>query len=93
MFILILGQVWASTYSFCHWIVDMESELIELVHSEEGEAEKEDIKKEKEIRISWNSRVMNISSLIPSYQHQDVSFFLSLHHPEITTPPPERLFS
>lgn len=66
-----------------------ESELIELCNSSEHNESEEDTEKEKnhKLRIDINdldTRDALLASVSSSFEH-----FSTLHHPEITTPPPE----
>lgn len=81
----------ANTGSYDHWILNSDSELIELISGEDKGASEEDSKKEKAdtylLDLS-NSNLELLSSIIKCY-HSEI--LLALHHPEITTPPPQSI--
>ena len=70
-------------------MMDSEQEYFELSNSEDGESEQENEKKEKEdknriITFEFNS-IKTLHSLILFCCEN----FISLHHPDISTPPPK----
>ena len=91
---MLFGQLWTNTISYGYWIIDSESELIELSSSEEKEGESEEEKKEKEkeekedkIRSGFSSK--NSSSYLSIFITNHSKDYLTLHHPENTTPTPQ----
>ena len=70
--------------------MDGQQEIIELTtEAEDSESEKEDNKDEKDKKLQIDlSRLYCISSNILS-NNLELSSIETVHHPEITTPPPE----
>ncbi len=90
---MLAGQLSTNTVAYCYWLIDADSELIELSSSEEkegeSEEEKEENKKEKddEIRSGFTSNNGNSSlTIFLSYHSKE---YLATHHPENITPPPQ----
>ncbi len=71
---------------------DSEVELIEVCKTEENESEKEDNKKEKENRLQIDFYRANTDAFALCWSCLCTKEFESLHHPEVTTPPPESHF-
>ena len=88
---MLIGQFWVSTVSYYCWMIDAESELIELCDSEDTEVEK-DSKKEKDAKLPIDSYAIKIDISIKTINILHSKDFRSMHHPETTTPPPEGLF-
>ena len=89
IFLLFIGQLWANVASHCYWMVDAESELIELYSSEGSEGDNKKSEND-EIRID-----LYITSIVCLEKTVDILYsggLIPLHHPEITTPPPEPFF-
>lgn len=93
IFVLLIGQFWANTVSHCHWMIDSESELIELCSSEDSETEEEIEKKEKNKKIDINITALQSNILIFAAIFSQLEDFKSVHYLENTTPPPEHFFS
>jgi len=85
-----MSQVFAYTFDACHWMVDAETEVIELTNVEDSESEQEDKKEEFKNRAHINGNA-DLSFLIISNQSM-VNNFYNSHLPEIHTPPPEFSF-
>ena len=65
----------------------VDTELIELSNVEDTESEEED--KKDEIRLDYYN--LAYDELIIIFVTLHAKYFLSLHHPEVSTPPPEQL--
>ncbi len=91
VYILVISQLWAGTIMYCHWVVDCETELIELFGSEDGEAEEseKEKKEEKVERLRHLSEMLNDDSLLNLARFNHAQRFLPIVHQEIITPPPE----
>ena len=89
LYLLLVGQLWVNVLSYCCWMIDSESERIELCSSVDNESEEEDNKKEKDdwYRADLHAPKFEISISVVKILHLEC--FPSNHHPEITTPPPE----
>ena len=89
VYILLISQLWVNTVTYCHWMTDSKSELIQLFGSEEGESEGEIDKKEKDDTFRIDLSNLN--------HHESASTLLAFHPErhhfadllEIVTPPPE----
>jgi len=89
VYILLIGQLSSNTLSYCYWMMDIELELIELSTLEDTESEEEDKKEEKkdEIRLDFYKTAYNeLIAICVTLHNKD---FLSLHHPDVSTPPPK----
>ena len=84
-----MGQLWANAAAYCQWMVDSESELIELCTTDDSESEKEESQEEKNDKLTIDMHDMRLD--IPHNTlvllHSEDLF--SLHEPDETTPPPE----
>ena len=84
---MLVGQLLASTVSYCHWMIDANSELIELCNAEDSDPEEE---KDDKLRVDLCFPKFDVStSLAKNVLSKN---FSPTPHPEITTPPPEFLF-
>lgn len=89
---MLVGQIWATAVSCCYWLIGSESELIELCSSDEADTE-EETKKDKNDKFQMSLYVpkTEVSASVIKVLHAED--YLSIHHPEITTPPPEIFLS
>lgn len=89
---LLVGQFWSTAISYCSWLLDLDKETIELCSCDDADSG-EDNKKEKEdkFRIGLYFPKFEISMSTIRVLHSED--FQSIHHPEITTPPPEFFLS
>jgi len=89
IYLLVIGQLWANAATFCQWMVDPDSELIELCNTDDAESEKEESKEEKNDKLTidmYDMRLDNPQNELSVLHSKDL---LSLHDPDVTTPPPE----
>lgn len=72
-------------------MMDSEQEIIELSTSEdtESEEENENEKNEKEDKNNLITLEFNVIDMLLLINLNNNKKFISLHHPDITTPPPE----
>ena len=89
VYVLLVGQLFANTLSHCYWMVDGDVELIELCNSEDHESEEEDKKKNKNENLQIDLAFSKLDQLSATGKILYLKGFLSLHHPETSTPPPE----
>jgi len=89
IYLLIFGQLWANAATFCQWMVDPDSELIELCNMDDTESEKEESKEEKndKLTIDMDDMRLDIPQNILVLLHSEDLF--SVHDPDVNTPPPE----
>ena len=86
---LVVGQLWANAATYCQWMVDSESQLIELCTTDDSESEKEESQEEKNDKLTidmHDMRLNNPHNILVLLHSEDL---YSLHEPEVTTPPPE----
>lgn len=90
-YLLLVCQVWVNVLSYSQWIVDHDSELIELLATEDGESEEKEDKKEKDDKLLIDLLALkkNCSEAVANLQHLEI--LPIIYHPERITPPPERL--
>ncbi len=94
VFILLLSQIWVNGVSYCHWMMNPESELIELVKEvEDSETEKEEEQKEKDKTFEMKENIKLSSMYLSSIGFVYLQDRNSIHPLEITTPPPELFLS
>lgn len=89
VYLLLIGQLSSNTLTYCYWMLDSSVELIELSNMEDSESEEEDKKEENkdEIRLDFhNTSFDELIAICITIHPKD---FLSLHHPEVNTPPPK----
>lgn len=89
IYLFLIGQLWVSTINYCNWMIDSETELVELNPSEDSESEEENEGKEKKDK----NRVPLFShnSAVDIFKLNSFCFenLISIHHPDVTTPPPK----
>lgn len=92
IYLLLIGQLWTNAVSYRQWMIDSDLKLIELCCCDESESGEEDNKKEKadKYRMGLYTARFGIGQKVINILHSEG--FRSLHHPEITTPPPESFF-
>jgi len=79
-------------------MIDADSELIELSSSEEkekeneSEEEKQEDKKEKDDKIRSGFLSKSSNSYLSIFLTYHSKEYLTLHHPENATPPPQSIF-
>ena len=88
VYLLLISQLWVYSDTYCHWMIDSESDLIELCKTGDSETEEEN-KKEKKDKIRIDLHSVKFENFVSTNVILHAEYFLSLHHPEITTPPPE----
>ncbi|MCF6171710.1 MAG: hypothetical protein L3J66_12090 [Bacteroidales bacterium] len=89
IYLLLVGQFWVNAVSYCDWLTDTETALIELYCCDEQELSLEDNKKDKVDKFPIDSdfaSFMASEKLVAVLNSED---FSSRHHPDITTPPPQ----
>ncbi len=87
--LFLIGQLWSSSINFSFWMMDSDQDFIELSTSEDSESEEENEKKEKEDKnqiIAFEFNIIKHLLTLRSYNNKN---FISLHHPDISTPPPK----
>lgn len=89
VFLLLIGQLSSNTLTYYYWMFDGDSELIELSTVEDNESEEEDKKEEKKEEIRLDSYDAKYDELIAVGMTLYATNFLSLHHPDVSTPPPK----
>jgi hypothetical protein len=87
--LFLVGQLWSSSINYYNWMMDSEQEIIELSTSEDTESEEENEKKEKEDKNNLITLEFNVIDMLLLINLNNNKKFISLHHPDITTPPPE----
>lgn len=92
VYLLLLGQLGSSTIAHYHLLFDSKSELIELTNSEDNESE-EDKKEEKKDEIRLDFYTASYNDLIARCITFRAKYFLSLHHPEVSVPPPKHFLT
>ena len=94
LYVLLISQLWTNAISHCYWLVGADSDLIEYYSSEDSESEKEEEKKEKEEEEKKDRFQSDLFAPILGHKVLNARFLysialLSIHHPEIATPPPK----
>ena len=85
---MFIGQFGANVVPHCHWLVDAESEYVELCNFEDCESEEE---KDNKFKIDLFTSQYDSSVLLVNIVHSED--LLCIHHLEVMTPPPEHFFS
>ena len=88
---MIIAQLWANAVSYCDWMLDSDTERIELCSNDNNESEKEESKNEKDnkVAVALYAAGYDLPRLITAALHsQDLP---PIHHPEISTPPPKSI--
>jgi len=93
VYLLLIGQLSSNTLSYCYWLIDGDSELIELSTLEDSESEEEDKKEEKKDEIRFDFYKTAYDELIAICRNLQDKDFLSMHHPDVSTPPPKFILS
>ena len=89
---MLIGQLSANVISYCQWMIDSKSELIELSNSEKSETEKEIDKKEKDDKLRNHLYTTKFDVSISKVRTSHFKDFPSIHPLEIILPPPEHLY-
>gem|GEM_PF-2026008 len=89
IYLLVLGQLWANAATYCQWMMDSESELIELCNTDDSESEKEESKEEKDDKLTLELHDMRLDIAQNKIVVFRSEYLFSLHDPDVTTPPPE----
>ncbi len=90
--LLMIGQLWVNIISPLYVILDNAFDLTEISINMDGESEEENTKVEDDkITPAIFSPKIYIERFGSSTEHAER--FAPIHHPEITTPPPELWFS
>lgn len=81
----------ANSGSYNHWILNSDSELIELIGGEDKGAGEEDLKNKKSdnFYLDLSSSTLEILRSVLNSSHSTI--FIAVHHPEISTPPPQSI--
>ena len=89
IYLFLIGQLWVSSVNYCYWMIDSDTEFVELNTPEDSESEEENEKKDKKDKNRYNPFAYN--SIVNSFNLNSFGFknFKSLHHPDVTTPPPK----
>lgn len=87
-YLLLISQITVNTIDCCHWMIDAETEIVELTNNvEDSEQDKEEHKKNLSNKYRIQSQMADAQDAFLKCLHaQDVA---ALHIPEIHTPPPE----
>ncbi len=85
---MLIGQLWANVASHCHWIVNTELELIEILDVEGSESE-EDNKKEKDDKLRIELLTLEFTTSISSVRILHLENSPPANYLESTTPPPK----
>lgn len=74
---------------YCYWMIDSDTEFVELNNSEDNESEEENESKEKKEKTRSNPFYNNY--ILVNFNLNRFSFqnFKSIHQPDVTTPPPK----
>lgn len=88
---MLVGQFWVNAVSYRDWLMEYETVLIELYSCDDCELKLEDNKKEKDDKFPVDSYDANFDTFEKITAIWDSENFLSPHHPDITTPPPQSL--
>ena len=89
VFLLLIAQFGANVASHCDWMMGSESELIEFCNSETNEG---DNKKSENDEIKIDLHITRFDNFGKTVNVLYAADLIPLHHPEITTPPPESFF-
>ena len=89
---MLIGQLSANVISYCQWMIDSKSELIELSNSEKSETEKEIDKKEKDDKLRNHLYTTKFDVSISKERTSHFKDFPSIHPLEIILPPPEHFY-
>lgn len=73
-------------------MIDGDAELMELSKVEDSESEEEDKKEENKDEIRLDFYNTSYDALIGTYLTLHAKDVLSLHHPEVNTPPPKDFY-
>jgi len=87
--LFLVGQLWSCSINYCLWMMDTDQDFIELSTSEDSESEEEIEKKDKEDKNRIFTFEINLINALFSLNQYNNKNFISLHHPDITTPPPK----
>lgn len=83
-----VGQLWSSTINYCFWMMDSQQEFIEFSTSEDNESEEENEKQDKEDKNRNITFDFNFCKAQLALKQNCWKNFISLHYPDISTPPP-----
>ncbi len=86
IYFFLIGQLWVSTVNYCYWMIDSDTEFVELNTSEDSESEEEN-----EVKDKSRTNSFPLKSIVYIFNVNSFCFenFKSLHHPDVTTPPPK----
>jgi len=93
VFLLLVSQVWANAGPYSDWMDKTQLQPTELNSTENINFAEEDIGKELDEKFRMRLSVPEFGTLKLSTKFSLYDSFLSMHAPEVTTPPPEPIFS
>lgn len=92
IYALLVGQLWVNVISHCEWMIDSNSELIELCLSENSKSEEKNDKKEKDDKINDHLFALKFGLALSLERTSPSEDFASLHNLEIPIPPPKPFY-
>ncbi len=88
---MLIAQLCSTTLPYCSWFLDCNVEMIEMTEAEDTETEKEGDADEKEKKLQADLNLLYYSNALLSKNGLDIYDIETIHHSEITTPPPEHI--
>ncbi len=92
VYLLLVSQIWANAGPYSDWMDETQLEPIELNSTENINFAEEDIGKELDEKFKMRLFVPVFGTLKLPTKFSLYDSFLSMHAPEVTTPPPEPIF-
>jgi len=92
--LLLVSQLWVNAGSYCQWLIEDSSDLIEFFccgGDNESEEKKDCKEKDNKVSVEYYNINTNISETSTKVFHHEYSS--STHDPEVTTPPPKLFLS
>ncbi|NOY51541.1 MAG: hypothetical protein GXO88_13385 [Chlorobi bacterium] len=89
--LVLIGQFWTNTISYCYWLIDSKSELIELYGCDNNEPREEDDKKDKADKFLVDLDPTSFDDSEKVINNISFEYFPLRLYSEVTTPPPEHL--
>lgn len=93
LYLLLVAQLWANMASYCNWMPNPESDLIELCDLESDESEEEENKKERDDKLRIDLDTPKFDDTTTSIKNRIQTIFLlysiqnlSFPHPNLSAP-------
>ena len=87
---MLLCHLWVNVATYYSWIINEGAERIEFVNMDDMDMDSEENKNEKNDQFQIYLRMPSSDNSLFVLAIWTRDKFYSIHHPEITTPPPER---